>query len=361
LLDLNTVLPQKNLVSIDIARAIAALGVFYYHLQMGSLLSRYTGIKILELTDYFGYAYAVPLFFLISGYCIHLANIKHLKKSAVLPLKEYYRRRFLRIYPAYFLALIISIAIEAATHYSPPVSKDDVLVHLFMLQGFSVAHFNGINIVLWTVAIEFAFYIVYPVFYALRLKLSLTKAMLFAGVTSVISITFFSIPNHINLVERYFFLNLWFAWCCGAWLADKYSFNKADLKKPLYKAAYALILAAFIALMFVTYPHFIIIKYQVNILVWAAPLILLLDAEAWLAKHKSGFLKPLIAIGLSSYSLYLFHEPFISLKNFLVHRYIPAALQPAGVIIGIVLIPAITWLTYICFEKPFISAIRKTA
>src|SRR5476649_1859072 len=92
--------PQK-VIAIDILRALAALGVFYYHNHSGDMLAKYSGLSWLRYTDAFGATYAVPLFFLISGYCIHWSNIKYLKAKRSLPLKEYYVRRFLRIYPAY--------------------------------------------------------------------------------------------------------------------------------------------------------------------------------------------------------------------------------------------------------------------
>jgi peptidoglycan/LPS O-acetylase OafA/YrhL len=356
--DIKSGSPRKNLVSIDIARAIAALGVFYYHLQLGSLLAHYSGLAFLSATDNFGATYAVPLFFLLSGYCIHLSNIKYIKNHQALPLIDYYKRRLLRIYPAYLVAMVFSIGVDKLTGYGNPVNTNNLWLHLFMLQGFSANYFNGINIVLWTIAIEFAFYMVYPVFYYLRLTFSLTRAIIIPFIVSTVSITWFSMQPSINGPQRYFFLNLWFAWCCGAYLADKKTFNPNDLTKPIYKLCYALILLAFIGFRFCYSPRFIIVDYQINILVWAAPLLLLLNWEPWFAKQKSILLSGVAAIGLSSYSLYLFHEPLISLKNYLAHQ-LPVHLQSVAIIIGVFLIPMFTWLTYLWFEKPFISKKRK--
>ena len=164
---------QQSLVSIDILRALAALGVFYYHQHIGATLAHYSGMSWLKETDSFGALYAVPLFFLISGYCIHLSNIKYLKNNQALPLKEYYRRRFLRIYPPYLAALVFSIAVIFITDQNASIGKADLFAHIFLLQGFTVAYFNTINVVLWTISVEMAFYILYPVFYYLRSRFSL--------------------------------------------------------------------------------------------------------------------------------------------------------------------------------------------
>jgi hypothetical protein len=91
---LTILVKSRSLVSIDILRAIAVLGVFFYHQHIGSLIVLYTVIPVIGWIDNFGASYAVPLFFLISGYCIHLSNLKYMGESRHLPLNEYYKRRF---------------------------------------------------------------------------------------------------------------------------------------------------------------------------------------------------------------------------------------------------------------------------
>src|SRR5476649_2570770 len=103
---------SKKIIAIDLLRALAALGVFYYHNRAGSMIAKYSGLSFFNYTDAFGATYAVPLFFLISGYCIHASNIKYVKANQSLPLKEYYKRRFLRIYPPYFVALLFAIGVN---------------------------------------------------------------------------------------------------------------------------------------------------------------------------------------------------------------------------------------------------------
>jgi peptidoglycan/LPS O-acetylase OafA/YrhL len=351
---------KKNLVSIDIARALAALGVFYYHQHCGSLLARYTGINLFGYTEVFGAFYAVPLFFLISGYCIHLSNLKYLKAHKALPLKDYAKRRLLRIYPAYIAAVIFSLLANHLINAHYPKDWNDLLVHIFLLQGFT-GYFNSINVVLWTITIEMAFYFLYPFFYYLRLKFSLDHAIITTLIISATSITYFSGKGNSSLAQFYCVFNLWFAWCCGAYIADKIAFCPKDLNKTIYKIIYAAILLVFIGLKFYKPAELGIINYQVNILIWTAPLLFLINKEHWLEKRQTYFLKILMAIGLSSYSLYLFHEPLISLKNYLVHEYLPAKLQFAGVFIGIFFIPVVTWFCYLYLEKPFISKKRKPA
>jgi len=341
-------------------RALAAFGVFVYHQRIGFLLSKYTGIKWFHLIDAFGALYAVPLFFLISGYCIHLSNIKYIKAGQKLPLVDYYKRRMLRLYPAYFVAILFSLAVTNIVEHTLLVSKADLFIHFFLLQGFTIYYFNGLNVVLWTISIEVALYILYPLFYYIRSKFSLNQALIFTFIVSCISIAYFSAQSTIELYQRYFVTNMWFAWCCGALLADKKILNESGLKKPVYKIIYAVILVTFIFLRIFDFPKLAIIDYQIKILFWTAPLLFVLSGEKWFSRQNSIFIKLLKWLGVSSYSLYLFHEPLIELKNFLAHEFLPVKLQPVGIIIGFLVIPTITYLSYKYIEKPFMSKKRNT-
>jgi len=351
---------QQSLVSIDILRAVAALGVFYYHQHIGAALAHYSGMNWLQSTDSFGAVYAVPLFFLISGYCIHLSNIKYLKNKQALPLKEYYRRRFLRIYPPYLAALAFSIPIESIIHPNMVITKGNLFAHIFLLQGFIATYFRAYNVVLWTISIEIAFYILYPLFYYLRLRYSLKHALLFALGVSSISILFFSIKGSISNPERFCVFNIWFSWCCGAFLADKMILKNEDFKKLIYRVLYAIIFFLFILMKIPQSSTWRLIKDQTDILIWTAPLIFMISKEKWFVNSRSPIVKLLSAIGLSSYSLYLFHEPLIKLKNYLVHALLPLKLQPAGILLGFLFIPLLTWFSFLYIEKPFLARKRKT-
>ncbi len=334
------------------------MGVFYVHNHSGGTLAKYTGLSFFRYTDAFGAIYAVPLFFLISGYCIHASNIKYIKTKCALPLKEYYVRRFLRIYPPYFVALILAITVNFITDTNYRLSVHDLLIHLLSWQGFTIAYFNSINIVLWTISVELAFYVIYPLFYYIRHKFNLNYALMFTLAISCLSIVWFCSKGNISLPERFCVFNLWFAWCCGAFLADKKALNPGELKRPIYLLLYLIIFIAFVCLNFI--PNNLgIIFDQFNVLFWTAPMIYLLSKEDWFRQRKNLWvIKIAAAIGLSSYSLYLMHEPLIAIKNFMAHKYFPGWFQPVAVVGGIFVIPVITWYSYYYIEKPFLPKKR---
>ncbi len=297
--------------------------------------------------------FATPLFFLLSGLCIHLPNIKYLKDGKPLPFTAYLKRRFLRIYPPYLFAFAISISVNYLLVKSYAVNTGDLLFHLFLIQGFSNKYFNSINLVLWTISVEFALYLLYPLFYYLRLKTSLTKALGIVFIVSTVSIATIQYFSLNTTVALFFVFNLWFSWCCGAFIAENMATAPNKLKQPVHLLLYGAVVAAYFLLR-----PFPIAQYPFVILIWAGPLVLLLHLEDRLSQNKSAIVKLLTALGLSSYSLYLLHQPLIALKNFLAHL-LPPAFQMAGLIIGIFVIPIITWLSYLFIEKRFMR--KKTA
>ena len=347
-----------EIIAIDLLRACAALGVFFYHSQVGSIAARYSGLSFFKRIDAFGAMYAVPLFFLLSGYCIHASNIKYLAKNSRLPVGEYFRRRFLRIYPPYLVALLVALGVNLLTRYQQVPSISDVVIHVFSVQGFTTTYFNSINLVLWTISVELAFYAIYPLFYYARYKFGLNQAMMLTLLVSCISIVFFETRAVISLPERFCVFNMWFAWCCGAFLADKKMLAENDLKKNIYLLAYAALLVAFTWFKFFT-GRLVLVSDQLAILVWTGPLMFLIAKEKWLKEKRNVWvIRVMASIGLSSYSLYLLHEPVLALKNFIFHKYLPVGIQFAAVIAGFFLVPLVAWYSYYYVERPFMKKKR---
>lgn len=346
---------KSNLISFDIFRAVAALGVYFYHSALGSILYKYLKIPFIKNIDAFGATYSVPLFFLISGYCIHLSNLKYIKSQQPLPLAQYYKKRLLRIFTPYLAALLVSILINFYKKSPNQPTSNDLLVQLFCLQGFTLPYFNTINFVLLTISVEVAFYLIYPLFYYLRNRFSLNYAMLLVLGITVVNITFFSFQKSPSLPQFFWVGNLWFAWCSGAFIADKIYFDSEVINNTRYKVYYLIILLLFVLSFFNDYSFLSIPFYQFKILIWTGPLAYIISKEEWLQKHNNFFIKVLTYIGLSSYSLYLLHEPLILLKNYLINLYLTKNLKIPFLIISIFIIPYITWLNYCFVEKPFIG------
>lgn len=350
---------NKNIISIDILRGFAASMVFFYHYGVGKVLAEKTNSKLFSLIDLIGSTYSVPLFFLISGFCIHLSQLKysHFKGSTELDLVYYYKRRFWRIYPIYLIVLLFSCAVSSLL--GKKTSIEDFSIHLLFLQGFSTSYFNSINLVLWTITIEVCFYILYPVWYFLKNKLGLDAALILSIITSILS--WFTIQIYFNQTAYpyfYFVLNLWGAWCFGAWLAEKIIFEQKDfLKSATWWIIGSVLLIIY--LVFNKYTTFPLMNYSLVISLWAWFIVPFLKLESWFQKinNSSWYFLMLIPvlIGTSSYSLYMLHMPLIYLRNIILEDVFSENLKLILGGVWLILIFILSYISFVLFEKPFLT------
>ena len=120
---------------------------------------------------------AISFFFVLSGFLITYLLLHEKKMTGKINIKNYYVRRVLRIWPLYFLIIIITMYfIPMLSNHMPEnfpmnTSMENVNVWLYLgfLGNFSVL-FNGIDNVLvgvlWTVSIEEQFYLIWPLIIA---------------------------------------------------------------------------------------------------------------------------------------------------------------------------------------------------
>lgn len=117
---------------------------------------------------------SVSFFFLLSGYILAMV---YLRDGRDVPLRKFYVARFARVYPLFFLTLVLDtpflIGIRIA-HYGlkSAVLKTVVtfIANLAMLQAW-VMKFRGINNPNWSMSVETFFYLVFPFIGVLLWKL----------------------------------------------------------------------------------------------------------------------------------------------------------------------------------------------
>jgi len=121
-----------HMPQLDGLRAVAVLGVLIQHFMSGPI-NQVTNLGRL----------GVILFFVLSGFLITriLLEERDLHTSLNLSqgslVRSFYARRFLRIFPIYYL----TIALFAAVGYGPV--KDHLVWHLSYLSNFSSSFIDG--------------------------------------------------------------------------------------------------------------------------------------------------------------------------------------------------------------------------
>jgi peptidoglycan/LPS O-acetylase OafA/YrhL len=149
---------EDRLAFADAFRTIAILGVVASHLALVS------GLRLFGQRDDLAYvgAWGVNCFFVLSGFLLSRPYLEAILGTRPLPsTRMFLTRRFLRIYPLYALAVIVSAA-AAYTHRPHHLPVGAVVSHLTFLHGFSPSEIFTLNGPLWTMAVDAQFYLLLP-------------------------------------------------------------------------------------------------------------------------------------------------------------------------------------------------------
>ena len=350
---------------IDALRGFAALLVAYFHCRQvvwigiehlhrlsGQPLSLDTVVAWLTLPIAWGSA-GVPIFFVISGYCIHRGAAQKLAANPAwrLDVGNFWARRFARIYPVLFAALLVTFALDSISLQLPPVNHKirelglhAFLVNLFSLQGIAGKTY-GSNGALWTLALEVQFYAVYPLVFALRRRIGMRAVVALVALVNLASAW---VLEHHDVQA---FPSYWLSWMLGAWIAEA-GVQRARAQATLepsrgwYAAGAALLALGCVAFHFGQYGAF-----QLWSIGFACCLHAALGRRRARPRQPAAPLRILSRCGDFSYSLYLIHLPFFVLLESLFFRSsLQLSIWPSFAFMLAVL--PLAWLFYRVVEVP---------
>ena len=181
---------KSNLNLIQVLRGIASLLVVLLHVSVNS--KEIFKQNFLGGFFYFGGA-GVDIFFVLSGFIITYTSVKGLTQpDRMLP---FLRRRFVRIFPTYWIIIIFFILLQLAlpsfykTHYN--FTTANICATLFLLPGHPMV--NGVS---WTLSYELFFYVLFSIAFLLPgKKLAFALCMLYALVIIVLALLGYNYEN----------------------------------------------------------------------------------------------------------------------------------------------------------------------
>lgn len=209
---------MKNIYfpSLNGIRFFAALLVIIDHLE---LFKGYFGIRM-NWSDSFSShigSSGVTIFFVLSGFLITFLLLKE-KETKAINVKHFYIRRVLRIWPIYYLILIVSFfIIPQIDFFNVPNYGDKsesflfptFFTYLFLLANVGFIYFPTIAFanVLWSVAVEEQFYLIWPII--IKYFKSTLTALLFIFITYLVikilsSVSYFGVKSH--LPDKFYYL-----------------------------------------------------------------------------------------------------------------------------------------------------------
>jgi peptidoglycan/LPS O-acetylase OafA/YrhL len=166
-------IPPHRQNNFDLIRLLAAAQVVIAHAIGHTPLAGQLSGWGKQVFDAFMMLPGVPVFFVISGFLI----TKSFERDPA-NLAGFFWRRALRIFPALWVCLIVTLAALAATGF---LDRDFILSKTFaawlagqitFLQFYNPEHFRGFGLgvangALWTITVELQFYIFIPIFHFL--------------------------------------------------------------------------------------------------------------------------------------------------------------------------------------------------
>ena len=245
----------------------------------------------------------VAVFFVVSGFCIHLSHEKAKQKG----FKVFFVRRFFRIYPPYILALCLFAFLFPTTRLAFHSLEDFAQLgsHFLLINNINKELFYGINGSFWSIVIEAQLYLIYPLLLMMVKRHGWSRALWFTGILEVALRAGCAIPLPEWMICSP--LAYWFSWSLGAKLADDY------LKgRPLLLTASPLWLWPAVTCAAYLFKPGSVFAFLFTALATAKWISHLLSRPAAPTSRPSLCSRFLQWLGLISYSLYLVHEPLIT-------------------------------------------------
>lgn len=356
---------EKKIEIIDVLRGFAALTVAFLHAREIA----WSGIKASWLANgltfnpvvLLGYmttpivwgSIGVPIFFVLSGYCIHRSHALRLQKNPTYKIdsKDYLKRRFFRIYPILIAALIFTYLIDLASHHyapeNPRLGMHDAwtfFVNVAALQGVAGNTF-GSNGALWTLSIEIQLYVFYLLLFPFRRRYGIGATVVLASAITFIS-SILADPQKTSYFAPYLI-----SWCIGAYIAEPRS--AIDLKRYSQRRS---ILASFFLIGMGCVIYFK--SSHVAFILWSLGFGVILPVLLSKNWEKRILARMLAVIGNFSYSLYIIHVPvLVFLSSYFFKGEKPDSILYSFLFLLVTVVAG--YLFYLAAERPAIEFLKR--
>ena len=342
-------LPYRS--EIDGLRTIAVLSVILYHAQ----------IVVFGYDFFKGGFVGVDIFFVISGYLISRILLSELFEKGKISFLQFYERRARRILPILFTVFIVSF----------PLAYKYLLPNQFIEYAQSIlsATFFGSNIFFyftntqygaedsllqpflhtWSLGVEEQFYILFPLVLLLAYKFAKKHLVTIIAVLILISLQYADWQSTKNTQLNFFMLTsrLW-ELGIGSLLAF-YELKYGRVKHELLNQTMPLLGLAMIAYAIVFFnnqPHPSVFTLMPTL---GTALIILYSVNTKDLVGKVLSWKPIVGVGLISYSMYLWHYPLFAFARMSDTN----GLHNDEKYLLILLTFVLSIISYFLIEKPF--------
>ena len=377
--EINSTLPPKvarvHLGWLDSLRALAALYVVMYHVIqiVHSNISSYHGLTLVVAGPFrYGHS-AVGLFIVLSGFSL---MIPVTRSGGVLRggAWKFFGRRAKRILPPYYCAVGLSLILiysligqHTGSNWDVaiPVKSFDIWAHLLMLQDiFSPSKIDN---PLWSVAVEWRIYFLFPFFILLFHKWYPWKVII--GTLLLTFLILFSFQYaHLTMLyqtmPQYFALFVMGMLACEIGLGQQEKLCVLRDRTP-WLLFWGIASVIYLGLLFTwranVSPVHLFVQDTVDGIVSAILLVVLSKPGPSRLRNALSW-RPLVFVGTFAYSIYLIHMPIAQViwqygfhplhKGFLPTYFLM-------VFVGLPIVVGASYLFFLAFERPFLNTKKR--
>ncbi|MCW3085733.1 MAG: acyltransferase [Bacteroidetes bacterium] len=314
----------------------------------------------------------VNFFFVLSGFLITYLLLKEKESTDTIVINKFYLRRGLRIWPLYFLVLLISFyIIPACGGYKGNPKINHGLYFLFMGNFDLVKHGVGnfLVSVLWSVSIEEQFYLFWPLLLLIVPMKHMVKFLTLVVILSISFRLFAHTGKSMNLMLSYHTLSCIYNLAVGGIIAYL-TMNEQAIEK-IKKMSRLLIICVYIAGIALIVIQKDILQLQdkdSHYIEAVLPLfyafffafVIMEQVFAERSLFKVGRIPFLTKLGTISYGLYCFHMIviYIVMNRLTVYKFSTGAPGPllfaSESALAFAMTLLVAWLSYRFIEKPFL-------
>jgi peptidoglycan/LPS O-acetylase OafA/YrhL len=346
----------SRLAGVDGLRAVAALWVVLFHIRV------FSGARLpLQPVDFFARSGStgVSLFLVISGFCLYLPFAGG--KASRFRTGAFLIRRARRLLPAYYVSIALALALDLGggprlgfPSYTPGNVAWQLISHLTMLHTFFATTFYALNGAYWSLGLEWQLYLALPLLIIGARKFGLVPTLAAAVLVNVayrLGLAWAAAHGWLpaGTVQTVVLPNL----LPGRWAEFVFGMVTAELlsrgwleRLPRFAAyLWAPMLAVAVATDSLAVSH---ISFG---LLFALLLVAVLAHGN--PVHRIFAWRPLVVLGIMSYSIYLVHQPLIQAGAYVLRSDL--GLSPtrafAGLVILLPVVIAVAWALFVLVER----------
>ena len=348
--------PLGRLAGVDGLRAAAALWVVVFHIRV------FSGARLpFQPLDFFvrSGSTGVSLFLVLSGFCLFLpfaaGRYGRFKTGSFLV------RRARRLLPAYYCSIVLALGLNLAgggnlgfTRLSAPEAAWQVATHLTMTHTLFSNTFYALNGAYWSLGLEWQLYLALPLLIVAARRFGLVPALAVAvGVNVVYRLAlalagargWISPGTLQSVVLPNLLPGRWAEFAFGMGIADLYA--RGSLERLPAVVRWAWVPMAALAAVAVGLP----LSHLAFGAVFSLLLVAVLDTKGLVSRVFAW--RPLVAVGIMSYSVYLVHQPLVQAMAFILRHDL--GLSPTRSFVALIaLLPVIlafAWVLFVLVER----------